>query len=79
LGQYSLESIKTVKHKMFGFGEIRLTYRYLAINTGSSISILITYIVFVTKLQKRQTPEKGFALFENDITGSEPTVKMLDT
>jgi len=37
-------------------------YRYLAIITGSSISILITYIVFVTKLQKRQTLEKGFAL-----------------
>jgi hypothetical protein len=39
-------------------------YRYLAINTGSSISILITYIVFVTKMQKRQTLDKGFALIE---------------
>jgi hypothetical protein len=43
-------------------------YRYLASTTGSNISILITYIVFVTKMQKRQTPEKGFALFKNDIT-----------
>ena len=39
-------------------------YIYLAINTGSNISILITYIVFVTKMQKRQIPEKGFALIE---------------
>jgi hypothetical protein len=43
-------------------------YRYLAKSTGSSISILITYILFLTKLQKRQTPEKGFASIENDIT-----------
>jgi hypothetical protein len=47
---------------------------YLASTTGSNISILITYIVFLTKLQKRQIPEKGFALFKNDITGSEPNV-----
>jgi len=33
---------------------------YLAINTSSSISILSTYILFLTKLQKRQIPEKGF-------------------
>jgi len=52
---------------------------YLAINTGSNISILITYIVFVTKLQKRQTLEKGFALFKDDITGSELTFKTTDT
>jgi len=43
---------------------------YLAILTGSNISILITYIVFVTKMQKRQTPEKGFALLKNDITNN---------
>ena len=48
-------------------------YMYLAINTGLNISILITYIVFVTKLQKRQTHEKGFALFKNDITTFEST------
>jgi len=42
--------------------------RYLAKTTGSSISISITYIVFVTKMQKRQTLEKGSALFKNDIT-----------
>ena len=39
----------------------------------------ITYILFLTKLQKRQTLQKGFALLKNDITGSEPTVKILDT
>jgi hypothetical protein len=43
--------------------------RLLAINTGLNISILITYILFLTEMQKRQTPEKGFALFKNDITG----------
>jgi len=37
-------------------------YRYLASTTGSSISISITYILFLTKLQKKQIPEKGFAL-----------------
>jgi hypothetical protein len=42
--------------------------RYLAINTSSSTSISITYILFPTKLQKRQTLEKGSALFKNDIT-----------
>jgi hypothetical protein len=39
-------------------------YRYLAINTGPSISISSTYIVFLTKLQKRQIPQNGFALTE---------------
>jgi hypothetical protein len=52
---------------------------YLASTTGSNISILITYILFLTKLQKRQIPQKEFALFKNDITGSESTFKMTDT
>jgi hypothetical protein len=30
-------------------------------------------------LQKKANPSKEFALLKNDITGSEPTVKMLDT
>jgi len=30
-------------------------------------------------LQKRQILEIGLPLLKNDITGSEPTVKMLDT
>ena len=30
-------------------------------------------------MKKRQTLEKGSALFKNDITGSELTVKILDT
>jgi len=29
-------------------------------------------------MQKRQTLEKEFALFKNDIKGSEATIKMLD-
>jgi hypothetical protein len=44
-------------------------FRYLAIKTGSSISISITYIAFVTKMQKKQTQKRRFALIENDITG----------
>jgi hypothetical protein len=39
--------------------------------TDSSTSISSTYILFLTEMQKRQIPEKGFALIENDITGSE--------
>jgi len=44
----------------------------LAKTTSPSISILITYILFLTEMQKRQTLLKGFALFKNDITGTEP-------
>jgi hypothetical protein len=54
-------------------------YRFLAKTAGLSISISITYILFLTKLQKRQIPEKRFASLKNDITGSEPTIKILDT
>jgi hypothetical protein len=52
---------------------------YLAKTKGQIISISSTYILFLTEMQKRQTLEKGSALFKNDITGSEPTVKILDT
>jgi len=52
--------------------------RYLAKTAGSNISISSTYILFLTKMQKRQTPENGFAIFENDITDSESTFKMTD-
>jgi len=38
---------------------------YLAKTKGQSISISSTYIVFVTKMQKRQIPKKRFALFES--------------
>ena len=41
-----------------------MNYMYLAITTGSSTSISITYIAFLTEMQKRQTPEKGFALHQ---------------
>jgi hypothetical protein len=50
----------------------KLHCRYLAKTTGSSISTSITYILFLTKMQKKQTTQKGFALFKNNITGSEP-------
>jgi hypothetical protein len=56
----------------------RSTLAYFASTTGLGISISITYILFLTKMQKRQTLEKEFALFKNDITGSELTVKILD-
>ena len=52
---------------------------FLAINTGSSTSISITYILFLTKLQKGKPSEMDLPFLKNDITGSEPTVKMLDT
>jgi hypothetical protein len=32
--------------------------------TSSSISIFITDLLFLTKLQKRQTPQKGFASYD---------------
>jgi hypothetical protein len=35
---------------------------FLAISTTRSKFRLITYIAFVTKMQKRQTPEKRFTL-----------------
>jgi hypothetical protein len=38
-------------------------FSYLAINTGSSISISITYIVFLTEIQKRQILFSGTYLF----------------
>ena len=41
---------------------------YLAKSTTWIQFFLITYILFVTKMQKRQTLWNGFALFKNDIT-----------
>jgi len=35
-----------------------IDYRYLAKTAGQSISILCTYILFLTKLQKSIIPEK---------------------
>jgi len=37
---------------------------FLTIITGSSISTSSTYIVFVTKMQKRQTQRNKFALIK---------------
>jgi hypothetical protein len=53
--------------------------RYLASTTGSNISILITYILFLTKMQKGKPSKKDLPLFKNDITGSESTFKTTDT
>ena len=64
---------------MLRFGEIRLSYIYLAKTTGQSTSISITYTLFLTKMQKGKPYEMDLPLLKNDITGSEPTVKMLDT
>ena len=38
--------------------------RYLAKTTGPSTYIAITYIAFVTKMQKRQTQRNKFALIK---------------
>jgi len=38
-------------------------YRYLASTTGLGISISITYIVFLTKLQKGKPDEMDLPLF----------------
>jgi hypothetical protein len=53
-------------------------YKYLAINTTWNGLIWIAYIVFVTKMQKSKPYEMDLPLLKDDITGSEPTVKMLD-
>jgi hypothetical protein len=44
--------------------EGQANFRYLAKITGPSISISSTYILFITEMQKKQTLEKGFALFK---------------
>jgi hypothetical protein len=43
---------------------------YFAIMAGSSTSIQIAYIVFFTKLQKRQNPKMRFALRISENTTS---------
>jgi hypothetical protein len=42
----------------------------LKIPTVIFATLTVTDILFLTEMQKRQTPEKGFALFKNDITNS---------
>ena len=46
--------------------------------TGSNTSHSSTYILFPTKMQKGNPDEMDLPLLKNDITGSEPTIKMLD-
>jgi hypothetical protein len=43
-------------------------YRFLAKTKSQSISVSITYILFLTEMQKRQILEKEFANYKNDIT-----------
>ena len=43
-------------------------YKLLAITSGFSISIKSSYIVFLTKMQKRQTPQKEFAFLISENT-----------
>jgi hypothetical protein len=42
--------------------------RYLAKTAGPNTSIKGAYIVFLTEMQKRQTPKKGFALMISENT-----------
>jgi hypothetical protein len=44
---------------------------------ASQFPLHISY--FLQKCKKRQIPLEELALIKNDITGSEPTVKILDT
>ena len=44
-----------------------LDYRFLAKTTSLDQLIPITYILFLTKLQKKTNPRKRFALLKNDI------------
>jgi len=50
---------------------------YFAKTKGPSISV--TYILFLTKMQKGKPCEMDLPLLKNDITGSEPNVRILDT
>jgi hypothetical protein len=53
---------------------------FLAKTTSLDQLIPITYIVFITKLQKKANlRKKDLPLLKNDITGSESTFKMTDT
>jgi hypothetical protein len=52
---------------------------FLAILASSSISISITYILFLTKMQKGKPSKMDLPLLKYDITGSESTFKMTDT
>ena len=57
--------------------EIKVVFSCQKYNLKSS---LVQYIHPISyQIAKRQTIEKDSTLLKNDITGSEPTVKMLDT
>jgi hypothetical protein len=42
---------------------------YLAMSAGSSLFISISYVVFLTEMQKEQIPENGFALLTLSLVG----------
>ena len=48
--------------------------RFLAKTTGSSTSISVTYILFLTKMQKGKPPIKDLPILKNDITTIDPVV-----
>ena len=50
--------------------------RYLAIKTTKGWSIPITYIVFLTEMQKGKSSEMDLPLLKNDITGFESVSKI---
>ena len=52
---------------------------YLAKSTTWNGFIYIAYILFLTEMQKRQTLEKEFTLFKNDITTNWNVAKTQDT
>jgi hypothetical protein len=44
-------------------------YIYLAINASPSLAIFVTYIVFITKMQKGKSSEMNLPLLKYNITG----------
>ena len=49
-------------------------YWYLVMSAGFSTSIKSSYILFLTKMQKRQTPRNGFALLNRVPSGKDVSV-----
>ena len=73
-----------LRTRSFNFGKVKAynwnhkKYRYFAINTGSSISIFITYILFLTKMQKGKPGEMDLPLLKNSITTNWTVAEMAD-
>ena len=45
-----------------------IDYMYLSINASPSLAIFVTYILFLTKMQKGKSSEMDLPLLKNDIT-----------